>query len=96
MAYPPPPNSWTPEFKQSIVQKLQEKHVRFACPMCGTASFVLLDGFFNNAVSFSPGLFFGGPVVPTVALACSNCGFISQHAVGALGLLPNPQAEAHK
>jgi hypothetical protein len=31
------------------------------------------------------------PTVPAIAIACSNCGFISQHAAGALGLLPAPQ-----
>jgi hypothetical protein len=31
----------------------------------------------------------GGGGVPTVLVACSNCGHLMQHAIGALGLLPS-------
>jgi hypothetical protein len=57
--------------------------------MCGHNKFVLADGFFNNSVqtNFEAALVLGGPSIPTIALICSNCGFISQHALGVLGLL---------
>ena len=33
--------------------------------------------------------------IPTIAIVCNNCGYISQHALGALGLLP-PKATAQE
>jgi len=93
-----PPPAWPPEFKQKIVQRLQEKRVRGACPMCGTDAFFLLDGYFTHPIQLelTGGMVFGGPAIPTVAIACSNCGFISQHALGALGLLPPPATGGDK
>jgi hypothetical protein len=89
VAYPESP-AWPEELKQRIVKRLQEKKVRGACPMCATNQFVLLDGYFSHPVQLdlTTGMVLGGPSVPTVAIACNNCGFISQHALGALGLLP--------
>jgi hypothetical protein len=30
----------------------------------------------------------GGLGIPSIAIICNRCGFISQHALGTLGLLP--------
>lgn len=75
--------------KQRIIDKLNEKGVRAPCPMCGNKNFVLADGYFNHPIQSNPraGLVIGGPSIPTIAIICSNCGFTSQHALGALGLL---------
>lgn len=50
----------------------------------------MADGYFNNTMqpdlkSFS----IGGQGIPTIGIICNNCGFVSQHAVGVLGLLNN-------
>lgn len=34
------------------------------------------------------GIIIGGPTVPSVVVSCQQCGFLAQHALGALGLLP--------
>jgi hypothetical protein len=82
----------TSEQKQKIVDILKEKGVTLACPMCGNKNFILIDGYFNNPLQSNFGDFhIGGPSIPSAALACSNCGFISQHALGMLGLLNNPE-----
>ena len=66
--------------------------------MCSASNFVLLDGYFSQSVQMDPsaGMVIGGPAVPTVAIACTNCGFISHHALGALGLLPTQSAGVAK
>ncbi len=76
--------------QQNIIKRLQAKGVTLPCPRCGNKSFTLLSGYFNNAVTTELGAFvIGGPNIPSVVTVCSNCGFISQHALGALGLLPD-------
>jgi predicted RNA-binding Zn-ribbon protein involved in translation (DUF1610 family) len=78
----------TSEQKQKVVDTLKEKGVTLTCPMCGNKDFVLIDGYFNNPLQSPFGPYtIGGPSVPSAALACSNCGFISQHALGMLGLI---------
>ena len=38
----------------------------------------------------------GGPSIPSIAIVCSKCGFISSHALGVLGLLPKQIDESQK
>jgi hypothetical protein len=89
----------TPEQAREVVQALSDKGVRLPCPRCANLQFTLLEGFFNQPVSgdltaaSGAMAFSSGPTVPSVVTACSRCGFLSQHALGVLGLLP-PQRSA--
>jgi hypothetical protein len=78
--------------KQKIIQKLNEKGLKTNCPMCGNKKFIIADGFFNNPMQSEllEGLVLSGPSIPSIAIVCNNCGFISQHALGVLGLLNQP------
>lgn len=78
----------TQEERQQIVKRLNERNVKANCPMCGSKSFSLLDGIFHNNIQKDvQNASLGGAFIPTVAIFCTNCGFISQHALGALGML---------
>ena len=81
--------------KKQIADALQRKGAARPCPRCGNNSWILADGYFNNPIQVQVGaLVIGGPSIPSVVVVCSNCGFISQHALGALGLLPQkPEGE---
>jgi hypothetical protein len=48
-----------------------------------------MDGFLNNPIQneLTGALMFGGPTVPSIVTVCSKCGFMAQHALGALQLL---------
>lgn len=82
------------EKKQEIVKVLNERGATRPCPRCGNESFSLLDGYFNQTIqSELKGLVIGGPSVPSVVLSCAQCGFLSQHALGALGLIPEKEAK---
>jgi len=86
-----------PEQKKRIVEALEKAGARMPCPRCGNTSFSLLDGYFNQPVQTElGGLVLGGPSVPSVVVVCSKCGYLSQHALGTLGLLPKPSAEEAK
>ena len=76
------------ERKGKIIAALEERGARQPCPRCGNMSFTLVDGYFNRAIQPSlKGMSLGGPSIPTVGLVCNRCGFLSEHALGILGLL---------
>lgn len=75
--------------KKEIIKALDDRGARLPCPRCGNQQFTLIDGYFNQTVQPElKGLVLGGPSIPSVVVACNKCGFLSQHALGALGLLP--------
>jgi predicted nucleic-acid-binding Zn-ribbon protein len=77
------------ETKQKIAKIIEEKGALKPCARCGQQNFSLLDGFTSLPLSqeVSNNVIIGGPTVPCVVIACSNCGHIEFHAIGALGLL---------
>jgi ribosomal protein L37E len=80
--------------KQEIIKALEDRGAKLPCPRCGNQSFTLLDGYFNQTIQTDVrGLVLGGPSVPSVVVVCNRCGYLSQHALGALGLLPKEEAE---
>ena len=83
------PNEFPKETKEKIINALKEKGaLNNPCPRCRSKNFTLLDGYLNNQVQMGLGnVFFGGPSVPSVVVVCSQCGYMSQHAIGVLGLL---------
>lgn len=84
----------TPEKKQEIINILQQKGAVLPCPRCNNNNFTLLDGYFNQVIQQELNLntvIIGGPSVPSVAVACNRCGYISQHALGVLGLMPKEE-----
>lgn len=87
--------------RDRIIEVLHEKGVRLPCPRCGTTDFQLADGYFNQPVQTDvSSMQLGGPSIPSVVVVCRNCGYISQHALGALGMLPamrdTPATEGQK
>ena len=80
--------------KKVIIDRLTERVKKmgrgFRCPMCGNEHFVLLDSYLRNDIQEDlTSVMLGGPSIPAAAIVCSNCGFISQHALGVLGLMPS-------
>jgi hypothetical protein len=75
--------------KKKIIDALANRQAKLPCPRCANPSFSLLGGYFNQPIQTElGGLVIGGPSVPSVVVVCNRCGFMSQHALGALGLLP--------
>ncbi|MFN5693657.1 MAG: hypothetical protein ACK464_02255, partial [Bacteroidota bacterium] len=55
---------------------------------------IMADGYFNNNMQTDFGsISIGGPAIPTIGIICDNCGFVSQHAIGVLGLLPKENSK---
>lgn len=78
----------TEDEKQKIIKALEDRGAKFPCPRCGNQQFTLMDGYFNQTIQTNlKGMVIGGPSVPSVVVVCTRCGYMSQHALGALGLL---------
>ncbi|MBO7552547.1 MAG: hypothetical protein J6T82_00705 [Bacteroidaceae bacterium] len=76
--------------KQEIAKILDDRLKAVICPMCHQHNFIIADGYFNNIIQdHLNGIALGGPTIPTISIICANCGFVSQHALGILGLLPS-------
>jgi len=80
------------QHKESIIKALKEKNVSLPCPRCKFSNFQVI-GQTTLSMSENPTIVsLGGAVIPAAIVTCSNCGFITLHALGALGLMPNSQA----
>jgi hypothetical protein len=78
--------------QDKIIKVLTERGASLPCPRCGNDDFTLLDGYFNEFIQDEPrGVVLGGRTIPSVIIACKRCGFLSQHALGILGLLPKEE-----
>ena len=81
------------KFDRSIViQKLESKGALAPCHRCGQSQFSVLDQMANFSVQEEmQGFQLGGASVPAALVICNNCGAITPHALGALGILPNEE-----
>lgn len=83
------------EEKDEIIEILKERGAIQSCPRCGHGNFTILDGYMTHSLqSKLEGQVIGGPAIPTVAVICNNCGFVSEHALGVLGLLEDEKVES--
>lgn len=80
--------------KKKIITALNDRGATLPCPRCNNNNFTLLDGYLNQTIQTElKGLVIGGPSIPSVVVACNRCGFLSQHALGVLGLLPSEEGK---
>lgn len=79
----------TNEQKEKIKEELLKKVPVLTCPMCQHKGFAMVEGYFLNTIQVDlTSVNLGGQAIPTIGIICNNCGFVSQHAIGRLGLLP--------
>ena len=79
--------------RDKVAQLLTQRGATKPCHRCGNTNFVVIENYsyFTLQDSLSQGVVFGGPAVPVALVACSNCGSITPHALGPLGLLEQPK-----
>lgn len=82
------------EQKDKIIKALADRGANLPCPRCGNDDFTLLDGYFNQIIQAEPrGIVLAGRTIPSIVVACKRCGYLSQHAVGVLGLLSKEESK---
>ena len=78
----------TQEEKDKIKKALDERQAKNPCPRCNNEKFFLTEGYFVQSLQKeAKGMVIAGAGLPSVIVICTRCGFMSQHALGALGLL---------
>ena len=77
------------------VSKSINSKIQNGCPMCGSRSNVLIDGYFNHTKweyedpnNIAPINNRTNQSIPYATVSCQNCGFIMNYALGTLGLMP--------
>lgn len=79
--------------KQNIIKALADRGANLPCPRCGNQEFGLFDGYFLHAIQDDVRVTqVGGPSIPSIVIYCKRCGFMIQHSLGPLGLLPSMEA----
>ena len=70
-----------------IINALKAKQVHLPCPRCGQPKFSVVGETIISLQNDPNVISIGGPSIPTVIVACDNCGYITQHAQIPLGLV---------
>lgn len=74
--------------RKQIIKVLSDRIGNFTCPICKKGHFSLIDGYSSHVLTDNFRVInLDGKMIPFVMLACNHCGFITQHAIGSLGLL---------
>lgn len=80
-----------------IIEELKKRGVNKVCPMCGNKHFSISPAYFVNILQLSiNNISMGGKSIPSIPIICTNCGFISQHALGVLGVMPKEDSKEQK
>jgi predicted RNA-binding Zn-ribbon protein involved in translation (DUF1610 family) len=81
-----------PARSEQIINALNAKGVTKPCPRCGSHQFdVVAEASIPVTLPEDPDSFLIGQslvTLPAVIIACRNCGFLTQHASGRLGVPP--------
>ena len=78
--------------RQKITEALKKRGAKLPCPRCKNRNFAILDGYFNQLIQKSlpcsaTDLTNEGPFISSIVVVCTRCGYLSQHALSALGLV---------
>lgn len=84
------------ERKTKIAKALRDKGVKLPCPRCASINFEVVGQTILPLNDNPNNIILGGPGVPAALIACSNCGFVTFHALGALNLMPTTTEENSK
>ncbi|XIW71655.1 hypothetical protein AB2F28_21885 [Escherichia coli] len=68
------------------------KKALLPCHRCGNSKFIILDGISSlplmENMEMIGSIVVGGMNAPVLHVACENCGAVTSHLLGALGLMP--------
>jgi hypothetical protein len=82
--------------KKKITETLKNRGAKLPCQRCKNRNFAILDGYFNQPIQKSIAVSITditnqGPFISSVVVVCTRCGYLSQHALSVLGLLPTEE-----
>lgn len=59
---------------EKLLSHLKVKWASRPCPMCGSGPWNVQDSIFQLLEYSEGGISIGGPVIPVIPVACTNCG----------------------
>ena len=79
----------TPEQRNELIESLTNRAQDILCPICHGKSFTIADGYALNQLQedYQSFTMTGAKTIPSIYMICNNCGFMSQHALGALKII---------
>jgi ribosomal protein L37E len=75
------------ELKEEIAKKIRERNALKPCARCGNTKFSVVDGIAQIGFGQDTQNVQIGTMIPCAIIGCDNCGNLTFHALGALGLL---------
>lgn len=85
------------ENQNRIINRLESLNVSLPCPRCGSTNFTLSDGYNIIPVRADiKGITIGGRSIPCITTVCNNCGYVSMHSMGILGLMDMVKGQGDK
>ena len=84
------PHWMSPEKREEWAEALRQRGLD-ACPECGARARFVAEGYVTlilNPEATAPRFDDRTHLLPTVAVICEQCGHVSQHLMGALGVQP--------
>jgi hypothetical protein len=76
-----------PPEKENVTRALAERGVTLPCPRCGDNGWSVLEAYISNSLTQNASkVIVGGSALPTVAVICTKCGFLSEHVATVLEL----------
>jgi ribosomal protein S27AE len=76
------------DWSDKIIEILKERRINTRCPRCSVGESYLV-GFSQLPLSNDPReSVVGGASVPVAIVVCPKCGFVMQHSLVALGIIP--------
>ena len=72
---------------EEIISALEQRGANKLCARCGKDGFSFVSKAMVSIQDDLQTVWLGGKSIPTATIACNNCGNLSFHAIGALGLL---------
>ena len=73
---------------ERLIAALSAKGATKPCPRCGHGHFEVVAESVVQVQTDPRVISIGGTVVPTVVIGCKNCGYLTEHALGTLGMMP--------
>jgi len=79
------------EKKIKINNAFKEAGLTNTCPRCNDGEFLFVENMLYDQIGYNSGSPFSllTPTIPVVVIICKKCGFVSQHSLQVLGLLPD-------
>lgn len=85
--------------KREIIEILHKRGAKLPCPRCKNRNFTIIDGYFNQPIQksipvSSTDITNQGPFISSIVVVCTRCGYLNQHALSVLGLLPAEETQS--